>query len=71
MLLEVLPLPAALLSGLPLVTGDLRFVHDWYHFDRKDSAFDMGSRDSADMVLVFVLGFLAKLSIMCTACLCG
>ena len=71
MLLEVLPLPAALLSGLPLLKADLRSVHERCHFDRTDNAFDIGARDNADMVLLFELHFLAMLSIMCMACLYG
>ena len=71
MLLEVLPLPAALLSGLPLLKADLRSAHERCHFDRTDNAFDIGARDNADMVLLFELHFLAMLSILCMACLYG
>ena len=71
MLLEVLPLPAALLSGLPLLKADRRSVYERCHFDRTDNAFDIGARDNADMVLLFELHFLAMLSIMCMACLYG
>ena len=70
-LLELLPSLAALLSRLPLLKDDLRFDHERCHFGRNDNAFDIGARDNADMVLLFELHFLARLSIMCMACLYG